>query len=303
MSRNSTSKGTSRQSSRKAEADKRKRRNIVLASVAGLALVGAAAVAWPEGDGSAGGSGPDAFAHVHGLGVDPSDGMLYAGTHYGTFRVPAGEDPVQVGPIRDYMGFTVVGPNHFLASGHPGIGENAPGNLGLIESTNGGEKWDTLSLRGQADFHALASRKGVTYGNSAGVLMASQDNKTWERRSNLPMRDIAISPTDTNRLLATTSSGLARSTDGGRNFQLISPAPPLSLISIADNGRAVGVTDDGIVHVSADEGTTWEQRGSINGAPQAMTATNDSIHIATADGILDSTDGGQTFTTRYSTSA
>jgi hypothetical protein len=27
-------------------------------------------------------------AHVHGLGVDPADGTLYAGTHHGLIRAP-----------------------------------------------------------------------------------------------------------------------------------------------------------------------------------------------------------------------
>lgn len=63
------------------------------------------------------------LSHVHGLGVDSADGQLYAGTHYGLIRVPEDGDPTLVGEVKhDFMGFTVVGPDHYLASGHPGQG-------------------------------------------------------------------------------------------------------------------------------------------------------------------------------------
>jgi hypothetical protein len=36
------------------------------------------------------------------------------------------------------MGFTIVGPNRFLGSGHPDLRDDLPPLLGLIESTNRG---------------------------------------------------------------------------------------------------------------------------------------------------------------------
>jgi hypothetical protein len=40
------------------------------------------------------------------------------------------------------MGFTIVGPNHFLASGHPGPhDEGQPSNLGLIEPEEERRHW------------------------------------------------------------------------------------------------------------------------------------------------------------------
>jgi hypothetical protein len=61
------------------------------------------------------------FGHIHGLGIDPTDNNLYVATHFGLFRYPRQGKPALVaGRVRDFMGFTVVGPRHFLASGHPG---------------------------------------------------------------------------------------------------------------------------------------------------------------------------------------
>lgn len=60
--------------------------------------------------------------HVHGLAVDPADGVLYAATHYGVFRMPADTIPIRVADrYQDTMGFTVIGPNSFLGSGHPDV--------------------------------------------------------------------------------------------------------------------------------------------------------------------------------------
>lgn len=78
--------------------------------------------------------------HVHGLGVDPADGVLYAATHYGLFRLPEQGDPVRVADrYQDTMGFTVNGPNTFLGSGHPDFvaDPDFPTRLGLIRSDGG----------------------------------------------------------------------------------------------------------------------------------------------------------------------
>ena len=94
--------------------------------------------------------------HVHGLGVDPADGTLYAATHSGLFRIDGAGDAERVGEHwHDLMGFTVVGPNRFVASGHPDLRTDLPPLLGLVESDDGGVTWTSRSLLGDADFHAL----------------------------------------------------------------------------------------------------------------------------------------------------
>ena len=243
---------------------------------------------------------PAAMAHVHGLAVDPRDGQLLAGTHFGAFRV--GEDGVveQFGPTQDFMGFSVAGPGHYLASGHPGAGQGGPGNLGLIQSTDGGETWETVSLEGKADFHTLEARHGRVYGHSGGQLLVSEDGKTWEARATVPLADLAVSPEDPDTILVTTQRGLGLSTDGGRTFRGLPGAPVLVLVTWTEEGTLVGVAPNGAVHVSEDGGTTWAERGSAGGQPAALTATEDQIFVATIEGdILESEDGGTTFRTRY----
>jgi hypothetical protein len=93
------------------------------------------------------------------------------------------------------MGFTVVGPDHFLAGGHPG-----QASVGLIESTDAGATWTSRSLDGQADFHSLQFRHGFVYGydydHPTGELMVTADLEVWDTRSHVGLGDFAVSTAD-----------------------------------------------------------------------------------------------------------
>ena len=73
--------------------------------------------------------------HVHGVAINPGDDLVYLATHDGLFRYDD-TGPTRIGPVIDLMGFTVAGPNHFYASGHPGEGSDLPNPVGLITSTD-----------------------------------------------------------------------------------------------------------------------------------------------------------------------
>ncbi|MDK3256637.1 F510_1955 family glycosylhydrolase [Blastococcus capsensis] len=239
--------------------------------------------------------------HVHGLGIDPADDTLYAGTHYGLVRIsPDGELTRIADRVQDFMGFTVVGPEHYLASGHPGAGQDGPGNLGLIETTDGGQTWETLSLAGDADFHALDAADGVIYGYSGGRLLVSEDGVDWADRGEMRIADLAADPTDPQRVLATTEAGLVLSEDAGKNFTAVPDAPLLVLADFAPDGDStVGVAPDGTVYGSTDGGLTWAERGTVDGAPEALTVDGDEVYVAVGGAVLASTDGGATFTELY----
>ena len=275
---------------------------LIVVSAVG-ALVAVAAVLFfisRGGDSSASTAAPAGMAHVHGLAVDPADGQLLAGSHYGAFRVGEDGELEQFGPVQDFMGFGVAGPGHYLASGHPGQGQGGPGNLGLIESTDGGKTWETVSLEGKADFHTLKFRHGRVYGSSGGQLMVSEDKENWDERASIPIGDLAVSPEDPDTLIVTTQQGLGISADGGRQFQALQGAPALQLLTWTEDGTLIGVDPIGTVHISDDDGETWVEGGNAGGQPGALTATDDEIFVATREGqVVESSDGGKTFQLRY----
>jgi hypothetical protein len=293
------------------QAGLKRRRVLLIAAVAGLAVIVVVVGAlWRAGQ--AGGPaaaldpmvGPDpGVAHVYGLGVDPADGTLYAATRFGLFTVPEQGKATRIANrYQDTMGFTVVGPKHFLGSGHPDQRENLPGRLGLIESTDGGQSWRELSLEGTADFHALEFRHGQVYGyeSSTGQLMVSSDRISWDRRATVPIADFVVSPASADVLLATTRQGLTRSGDGGRTFAAVRGAPLLTVLAWPTEQVVYGVAADGTLQASSDGGIAWRPRGKLDGRPQAMTAADDArVYVATETGIYASTDGGRTFTPRY----
>lgn len=140
------------------------------------------------------------------------------------FRSPEGSTQAErVGSsTQDAMGFTVVGPDRFLGSGHPGPAEEGPSSLGLIESSDAGQSWSAVSLAGQADFHVLRYAQDCVYAANAltGELMLSDDGgeSRQRRQPPAPAIDLAIDPRDPERLVVSTEAGLALSDDGGRSW-------------------------------------------------------------------------------------
>jgi photosystem II stability/assembly factor-like uncharacterized protein len=247
-------------------------------------------------------------AHVHGLRVDPADGVLYAATHHGLFRLPERGEATRVAErFQDTMGFTIIGPRTFLGSGHPDFRKDPhlPPRLGLIRSDDGGESWSNVSLSGKADFHALHAAHGNVYGWDAtsGRFMVSGDaGRTWETRSVTNLQDFAIHPTEPGSVLAITEQGLLRSHDGGRTWTSILGAPRLAVLAWED--VLIGVGPDGAVHRSSDAGRTWTPAGDVGGQPEAVALATragvQTLYVAVAGlGILASTNRGTTFTLRY----
>ncbi|TFB48149.1 F510_1955 family glycosylhydrolase [Cryobacterium tagatosivorans] len=258
-----------------------------------------------------------AFGHVHGIGINPATGAAFAATHAGVFELPALDaDTVRAsdleGPIagraQDTMGFTMSGDTMF-GSGHPDPAEEpalSPPNLGLITSTDNAATWETISLRGQTDFHDLAlTQDGNTtriygYDESAGTVSISQDGgSTWAAGASLALRDLSADPTTPSTVYATTADGLAVSTDSAHTFTLVPGAPPLYLLDSLDHtaGGLIGVTVDGTVWVQS--GTEpWTSTGTIEGETEALTyaATPTSrLLVANGRGIMASHDLGKTW--------
>ena len=240
------------------------------------------------------------LVHVHGLGVDPADGRLYAAAHTGLFRVADDTAPERVaGRLHDVMGFAVVGPGEFLASGHPDPRQDLPAHLGLLRSTDAGTTWEAVSLLGEADFHALAAGGDRVYGwdSSRSRLLASRDRgATWERVQPglAQVHALAVDPADPDVVLAADGRGqVLRSADGLVTVEPVAPAGTAVLLSWDADAGLVAADAQGRVRHSGDGGATWEERGSLGGAPAALLATPQRLVAATHTDVLESTDGGR----------
>lgn len=211
--------------------------------------------------------------HVHGLGVDPADGVLYAATHTGLFRVPDTGKATRVADrFQDTMGFTVVGPNHFLGSGHPDINERKlrrsglPPLLGLIESTDAAD--------------------------------------TWEPRSELGLASFAVNPRDPDKIAAATGDGLILSSDGGRSWQP-TDGPALVFVAWNEDSGVWGLDPGGQMFNDASGlgSGPWTRVAELEARPEALLVRGSEIYAAVmsddATEIRHSTDGGQTWKVRY----
>jgi hypothetical protein len=285
----------------------RPRRGSVIAVALGAAAAAVAAVVIVSSDDGGAPAADPGPVHVHGLGVNPADGSLFIATHTGLYRTAEGESRAErVGESsQDTMGFTIVGPDRFLGSGHPDLRQDLPPLLGLIESTNAGESWEPVSLLGEADFHVLRSAGDRVYGYDASndrLLASVDEGRTWEELQRPgSMLDLAVHPVERNHVVASAQGpsgpALFGSLDGGKSWRAIGQT--LGLLAWPAPDRLYAVTLDGEVLLSADDGATFERRGQIGGEPAAFLAQDASLYVALHDGtIKQSGDGGATWTIR-----
>jgi len=242
--------------------------------------------------------------HIHGLGVNPADGALMIATHGGLFRSAAGQQTTElVGNRRqDTMGFTVVGPDEFLGSGHPDLRDDLPSLLGLIRSQDAGRNWQPVSLLGQADFHVLKSAGTRVYGVNAtdGQLLVSDDGgHRWARRTPPgPILDLAIHPDDPDRIVVSGEDALHVSRDAGESWRPLANERA-GLLAWPARGALHLVDGRGAVHRSRDEGATWSEVGEAGGQPAAFAHDGRDLYVALhTNEVTRSRDGGRSWRTR-----
>ena len=277
----------------------------LLVGVALLAGCGGSGEERPAGGVDTGLVAPSGHQHTHGLGVNPADGALYIATHNGLWRAPAGHTRAKrVGDVRyDLMGFTVTGPDRFLASGHPTLRENLPPQLGLQRSTNAGRDWNAVSLLGTADLHVLRAAGMRVYGvdSGTGAFVTSADGgRTWQQRTPpVAVLDLAVAPDNSRRVVAATRAGLLTSSDTGRTWRrLRSRLTGLLAWPAADALYLAGA--DGTVRRSTTGGRSFARVGTVDAEPDAFAANRARELYAAVHGgtVVVSTDGGATWRTR-----
>jgi hypothetical protein len=77
-------------------------------------------------------------------------------------------------------------------TGHPGPGSPLPNPVGLIRSDEGGATWESVSLAGQIDFHALALTDDyiVGFDGVTGLVTSTDRGATWQQGA--PMAAVSL---------------------------------------------------------------------------------------------------------------
>ncbi len=246
-----------------------------------------------------------AFGHVHAISVDPITNKILLATHDGLYDATTKMSVKISETTIDLMGFTATAEaDTFYASGHPGPDSSLPNPVGLIQSTDAGKTWESASLGGESDFHALTISGGSLVGFD-GQLRTSPDGIAWTTPPTTFVPAVLAGSPASTVVLATTEDGVQRSTDSGNTWQPVLNSPIIQFVAWASSPKeapkeAIGVAPDGSVFVSTDRGQTWAATGKINGQVEAITAVqgspgNPSIWAATTTEVQISTDGGMTF--------
>ena len=244
--------------------------------------------------------------HVHGLGINPRDGALFVATHTGLFRADRSERTASriADRFQDTMGFTVVGPDRFLGSGHPDGSEGLPPFLGLIESRDAGRTWRPISLLGKRDFHVLEAAGSRVYGfgsdfdtREQGFLVSDDGGKSWDERDvPEPLISLAVSRRDPDRIVASGEHALYLSEDAGRRWQQVDG--PAGLLAWTE--ELLIVDADGAVRVAEEPGRRPLPVGRVGGKPAALDSdTGADLYVALHDGTIKrSDDGGRSWRVR-----
>jgi hypothetical protein len=242
--------------------------------------------------------GAPSWGHVHNLSL--SGDVVYIGTHEGFWKQEVGQEPALLSqPTFDVMGLAGTS-QRWLASGHPGPDMDAPSDLGLIESIDGGETWQSVSLLGEVDFHRLVSVADFILGVSAhdnSLLRSTDGGQTWQDLGTSSIFDLAINPMNPDSIFATTANGAVASRDGGFTFTPVETPIPLFLLAWSQEGL-YATSPDGLILYSADNGTSWTEGGVLGGEPVDLAADAGNVVAVVNDSILGSSDGGLTFVER-----
>lgn len=282
---------------------------VVATALAALTLAACGGDPEPGPERAPGFAMEDALVHVHGLGV--AGGEVLIATHTGLWAAAPGEREARRrgDSRRDVMGFTALGRERLLGSGHPDLRQGGPPHVGLVESRDLGQTWRTVALRGDADFHALTASGDAVYGfdGLSGRLLASADGgRGWRaRRSPGALIAIAADPQDGRRVAALAEDRrIWLSTDGARSWRRAAQQRP-GLLAYARDGRLYSVAADGRISATDDDGASWKRLATAGARPTAVaTDARGDLYIAVGEGtVLQASSRGRKLRVRVSGAA
>lgn len=271
-----------------------------IASIVAVGLVVAGCGGSSDGSAARGGRTGGDF---HSLVVDPVDPeRIFVGGHQAvSVSDDGGLTWTEIGPLRDAdaMGWAFTS-DHIYVSGHPG----------LTRSDDDGNSFDRASDGlPTTDVHALGGSGTTLYGaGPGGGFFAGNPDIGWEQRNadigHSFFGRILVDPDDPDRLFAADAqAGVARSTDGGRTWELLdAPITSAVWLSTPDTSPETIIASgpDGVA-VSPDTGQTWNLIQTPEGTSlvEAVPGRPGHLYAGQHQGehveLWTSTDGGDTW--------
>jgi hypothetical protein len=170
-------------------------------------------------------------------------------------------------------------------------------------SLDAGKTWHDFAKVGRNwDFGAVdwsdpdAKSIFAIHHESGGEVYTSNDAGTsWKFLGKHP-EFTAVGIFDANTLVAAKKEGIARSTDGGQSWTVVSDFHPIGRVAVPFNGITWWLAKEGLI-TSKDKGATWQIIGTPIDAGWGPFFGKDEKQIVVANmkEILQSVDGGQTW--------
>ncbi|MBE3558009.1 MAG: exo-alpha-sialidase [Ktedonobacteraceae bacterium] len=262
--------------------------------------------------------------HPHDMLIFPNKTMILA-THYGLFRsadngatwsmVAAGPGQLMDGLMTDSLSSSPLNPQRLYVLTYPAL-PGARGTLGLYRSDDQGQTWKMAIAASQltADQNIFLETAGngspdevyvyVSSLGAQGLLVSKDGGEHFSKTSPLPfgrLTSLLVLPGKPHHLLAGSTDGMARSTDGGQHWEKVQgvTGAVFGHIVTAGPGKPLYVAGDAGIYASTDEGksftvvNTQAAYGSLTVSPKDP----QTIYGRTAQGVFRSTDGGKTWST------
>ncbi|WLD92749.1 F510_1955 family glycosylhydrolase [Alkalihalobacillus sp. AL-G] len=255
--------------------------------------------------------------HIHGLGYAGSDNTVFIASHGGLVAVKDEQWYRPKDNQHDFMGFSAT-ENGFYSSGHPGEGSDLPNPIGLVKSTNGGERLEKLGFTGQSDFHYMTvgykSRAIYLFNEhpndqlDVGMYYSMNDGADWKKSElkGLPQNVAFLfaHPSDKSMIGLTSNDGVYVSTDNGDNFERFTKSAIVMAAHFSEKSLFYATAQGKLYEQSLSDKSDlkeWKlpeigKEETISFLAQNPQKKDEITFITAKNNVFQTTDGGETWT-------
>jgi hypothetical protein len=237
----------------------------------------------------------DSVSHIHHIKLMGNKVLVL--THEGLYELISEKNMKLIGEEKiDVMGLASLG-KVLVASGHPAVGSKMPDPIGLIKSTDGGLKWESVSLLGKVDFHFLEGAGTDLYGadsQSGNLLYSANSGRSWRSLGVNTYTDIAISPTKSGTAVAIKDSKLLITDNAFKSSVVIKSNLNFDQIEWRKSG--LYALSGSSIYKSINSGESWKKLNEFKTQPGILSSSEQLLLVTVGSAINISKDSGRKFT-------